>query len=161
MSSTNQLSDPNGSTIGLYTKAIGSLVVTGLTAYITAAGDGDITTTDVIVIVVAVIAALGVVWAIPSTPLWLSRFGKAIAAALVAGLSSLIIGLQDGGGLNQVETITAIIAFLTALGLVGVSPNAASSDPTDARGRIVPIGYETKQTLAGNPGVAPPPTSTR
>src|SRR5439155_1051762 len=98
-------------TIGLYTKAIGSLVVTGLTAYITAASDGHVTSTDWITIVIAVLAALGVVWAIPSTPAWLNRFGKAIAAALIAGLTSVVIGLQDDGGLSQVEGITAIIAF--------------------------------------------------
>jgi hypothetical protein len=155
MTVSNPSTRSSSSTTGLYAKAIGSIVVTGLTAYIAASADGSVSATEWITIVIAIVAALVVIWAIPSTPVWLARGGKAIAAAVIAALSSIIIGLEDGG-LSQAEIITAIVAFLTSLGLVAISPNAASSDPTDARGKIVPIDYQTKQTIAGNPGITPP-----
>lgn len=160
MSNVVVTEDP-GTQWGLYTKAIASLVVTGLTAYITAASDGDVTTVDWISIAIAVLAAAGVIWAIPNTPSWLATYGKSLAAALIAGLSSLIIGLTQGdNGLTQPELLTAIIGFITALGVVAIAPNAASSDPVDpATGHVIPISQEEKLEIATGivPGQEPPP----
>lgn len=156
------------SNIGIYVKALATLVVTGLTAYIAAAADGSVTAVEWVTIAIAVVVATGVVWAIPSTPKWFQSYGKAFAGALVAGLSSLAVGLSDGdpdgavGSLSQAEIITAIVAFIVALGLVAAAPNAASSDPTGVDGRIVPVSYATKQGLVGGqpPTATPPAAST-
>ena len=135
------------STIGLYTKALGTLVVTGLTAYITALADDSVNTQEWITIAIAVLVGTGVVWAVPSTPEVYRKYGKASAGALVAGLASVAVGLTDGGGLSQAEIVTAIVALITALGVVSISPNAASSDPVNAQGRIVPVSLSDKQAL--------------
>jgi len=147
------------STIGIYVKDLATLVVTGLTAYIAAVTDGDVTSIEWITIVISVLVASGIVWAIPSTPKWFQSYGKAFASALTAGLSSIAVGLLDAG-LSQAEIVTAVVAFITALGLVAASPNAAASDPVGADGRIVPVTYQAKQNLIGTPPPPVTPTTT-
>jgi hypothetical protein len=160
MSSNVTVTEDPGMQWGLYTKAIASLVVTGLTAYITAASDDVVTTVDWISIAIAVLAAAGIIWAIPNTPSWLATYGKSLAAALIAGLSSIIIGIQQGdNGLSQTEIITAIVGFIAALGVVAVAPNAASSDPVNpTTGQVVPITREEKLSMIVHDTAAPTAT---
>jgi hypothetical protein len=141
----------NKSTIGLYTKAIASLVVTGLTSYSTAAADGNVTGSEWLTTAIAVIAGTAIVWAIPQAPEWLRYYGKSVAAGLVAFLGSLIIGLQDGGGLSQAEITTAIAALIIGSGLVGIASNAASSDPVSvATKKIIPVSLDDKRAFTAD-----------
>lgn len=52
----------------------------------------------------------------------MSGYLKAIVAALIAGLGTLSAGLADNG-LTAQEIVTAIVAFLVALGGVYTAPN--------------------------------------
>ena len=51
-----------------YAKAIAGAVTAGLTAAATALTDGSVDPVESITIAIAVITALGVVWAVPNTP---------------------------------------------------------------------------------------------
>lgn len=52
----------------------------------------------------------------------IAPYAKAVIAALIAGLTAIATGLV-GGGLSWSEIITALIAFLVALGAVFSVPN--------------------------------------
>jgi len=54
------------------------------------------------------------------------QIAKAVTGALVAGLSSLLVGLEDGT-LNGTEGVAAVVAFLVALGAVWAVPNKPSA----------------------------------
>lgn len=49
-------------------------------------------------------------------------YAKALASALIAGLTGIATGLADGG-LSAQEYVYAAIAFLVGLGLVAAVPN--------------------------------------
>lgn len=56
----------------------------------------------------------------------MSKYAKAIVAAIIAGLTSLSTALVDGNGLDSVtdgQWVVAVIAFLTALAAVWAVPN--------------------------------------
>lgn len=56
----------------------------------------------------------------------MSKYAKAIVAALIAALTSLSTALVDGNGLDSVsdgQWVVAVIAFLTALTAVWAVPN--------------------------------------
>jgi hypothetical protein len=55
-------------------------------------------------------------------------YAKAIIAALVAGLSSVAVALEDGHITAQ-EGVTAAIATLVALGAVAAIPNKGTPLP--------------------------------
>jgi len=55
---------------------------------------------------------------------------KAVIAAIIAGLSSVVTGLVSGG-LTWSEGITAIIAFLIGLGAVFSVPNRSGASPVE------------------------------
>jgi hypothetical protein len=50
------------------------------------------------------------------------EYAKAILAALIAGLGSLSVGMQQDG-LSAYEIVTSILVFLTAAGVVWGVPN--------------------------------------
>lgn len=50
------------------------------------------------------------------------KYAKAVVGALVAGLSALLPGLEDGA-LSGPEWVTAAVAALVALGAVWAVPN--------------------------------------
>jgi hypothetical protein len=52
----------------------------------------------------------------------MSKYAKAIVGALVAGLTALLPVLD--GGVTAAEWVTAVVAFLVALGVVWAVPNA-------------------------------------
>jgi hypothetical protein len=84
---------------------------------------------------------------IPATPAWIATYGKAVFAGLAGAGSVIGTGLVDGS-LDQVEIVTAIIAFCVASGLTGAVSNAASSDPVDATtGRQVGLPGVVKQAM--------------
>jgi hypothetical protein len=56
----------------------------------------------------------------------MAAYAKAIVGALVTGLSTLLVGWEDGN-LNGTEITGAIIAFLVALGAVWAVPNRPSA----------------------------------
>jgi len=55
-------------------------------------------------------------------------YAKSILAAIIAGLSSLIVGLSDDT-LDTAEWLTAAVATLVALGAVYAVPNKPSEPP--------------------------------
>lgn len=57
-----------------------------------------------------------------------AQIAKAIVAALVAGLTAVVTGLDDNA-LTAREWVTALTAFLVALGATWAIPNAAAEDP--------------------------------
>ena len=52
----------------------------------------------------------------------IAPYMKAVVGALVAGLTALLPALADGA-INATEAVTAVIAFLVALGAVYAIPN--------------------------------------
>lgn len=63
----------------------------------------------------------------------MQRYAKAITGAVVAGLSTLALGLTDasaaGTDLTGQEWLTAAIAFLVGLGAVWAVPNKPDVPP--------------------------------
>lgn len=133
--------------IGLYAKAITATVVALLTATNGALSDGAITPVEWSVIAGAGLLALGAVWAVPNTPALVASYGKAGTAGLVAGAAAFGTGIADGT-MTPSDWILVILAVIGGTGLIAVVPNAASSDPTDAAGKPVPIPAEVKAELA-------------
>ena len=134
--------------IGLYAKALATLVVAGAGSVVSALSDNVITPSEWIAAVILMLGSSGIVWAVPMTPEWLSTYGKSAAAGLAAGLSAIGTGLADGLGLSQAEIITAVIALAMGSGLVASTSNAASSDPVNPEtGKIVPVSLAEKKTL--------------
>ncbi|MET9123029.1 hypothetical protein [Streptomyces sp. NPDC004528] len=60
----------------------------------------------------------------------LSRYAKAVVAAVVAGSGSLATALNDGT-VTATEAVTVVLAVLGALGITWAVPNrAATPSPT-------------------------------
>lgn len=59
-----------------------------------------------------------------------SQYAKAIVGAVIAGLSALGTGLDDGN-LSTQEIVTAIIACLVALGVVFGVPNGQATSEVE------------------------------
>lgn len=57
----------------------------------------------------------------------MAHYAKAIVGALVAGLGALVTGLSDEA-LSTAEWLIALIAFLTALGVVWAVPNRPATE---------------------------------
>lgn len=124
--------------IGIYSKAVSAAVVAGLAAAITALADNTIGVPDGVAIALAVLGALGAVWAVPNLPAGVARYGKAATAGLIAGLGSVATALTSTSGISAAEWLGVAIAVIGGLGLTAVVPNAVRSDEfaRDARGRF-------------------------
>jgi hypothetical protein len=61
----------------------------------------------------------------------MGKYAKAIVAALIAGASVLLTGLDDDV-VTRMEWISTLIAALSALGITYAVPNRPA-DPVDAR----------------------------
>lgn len=114
------------STIGLYTKAILTALVSAMGAATTALQDGHIDTQEWFTIVIGLLIGGGLVWAIPNLSSGVARYGKAITAAVVAFLSALAAALLDGV-ITPNEWIIIFGALITGSGLVSIAPNAEVS----------------------------------
>lgn len=55
-------------------------------------------------------------------------YAKAVTAAIVAGLTAILTGLDDGG-ISWSDGVAALIAFFVALGAVWAIPNSPK-EPT-------------------------------
>ena len=145
--------------VGLYAKALAAAAVAGLGAYSTAIQDGSgLSASEVVGLIITVLVAAGAVWAVPNIPDGVRVYGKMFVGAIVAGLGTLGTGFTDGS-LSQVEVISAVVAFIVALGLVGVTSNAASSDLVDPdTKKILPVTSETKYELYNERVVKANPT---
>lgn len=114
--------------IGTYTKCIIAAVMAGVTAAITALNDnGNITLLEWVVVASAVVVTGGAVFAVPNVPASVRRYGKAIVAAVLAGLGSVAVALTDGG-VSNAEWLTIALAVIGGLGPTYIAPNAALSD---------------------------------
>lgn len=123
--------------VGVYAKAAAGVVVAGLGAAITALEDGRISGAEWIAIVVAALVALGAVWAIPSLPDTVRRYGKEGAAGVIAGLGVIATALT-GGGVTAADILTAIGALIVGSGLTGVTPNARTTEVSVTARRAAP-----------------------
>jgi hypothetical protein len=103
-----------------YTKAGLAIVVSILGALTVALGSGNTDFSDIsaqkwIIAALAVVGSGGLVWWTENGPY--APTIKAIIAFLSAGLSSLVIALEDNH-INQAEWLTALSAAVLATGLV-------------------------------------------
>jgi hypothetical protein len=53
----------------------------------------------------------------------MAPYAKAVAGAVVAGLTALLPAIQDGNGVSAAEWIVVAIAVLGGLGIVYAVPN--------------------------------------
>lgn len=114
------------STIGLIAKAIVGAAVAAAGAVTTALQNGHIELVEWVAIALAFFVALGAIWATPNLPDGVKRYGKAIVAALVAGLAAVGTALIDGN-ISPDEWVVIVIALLSGSGLVYVAPDAPAS----------------------------------
>jgi len=114
--------------VGLIAKAIIAAAVSAASAAVTALQNGHIDVQEWIVIALAFVVGLGAVWAVPNLPTGIARYGKAITAAVLAGLSAYATAATTGGWIPSTdELIVIIIALLSGAGLVAAAPNAPVS----------------------------------
>lgn len=59
----------------------------------------------------------------------ISRYWKAVVAALAAGAGSLATALNDDSTVTGAEGLTAVVAVLGALGVTYLVPNRKPSKP--------------------------------
>ncbi len=113
---------------GPYGKALIAVVVTAIGAFSTALGPGDrnigdLSGTDWIQIILAVLASGGLVWFVENVAGLAGGIIKAAIAFLTAGFTSLLVGLQDDV-LTQSEILVALGAAIIATGFVYQISNA-------------------------------------
>lgn len=60
----------------------------------------------------------------------MGKYAKAIVAAVIAGASVLLTGLDDDV-VTRMEWISVLIAALSALGITYAVPNSAAAVPTE------------------------------
>lgn len=123
--------------VGLIAKAIIAAAVSAASAAVTALQNGHIDVQEWVVIALAAIVGLGAVWAVPNLPDGIKRYGKAITAALIAGLSAYATAATTGGWVPTAnEWIVIVIALLSGAGLVAAAPNAPASTNIPPRPEI-------------------------
>lgn len=115
-------------TIGLWTKAILSMIGAALGAALVALQDGHIESFEWVTIVVGALAALTVISFIRNATSGVLYYARAGTAAVIACLTAVGTGLADGQGLTANELIVAALALITALP-VSIAPDAKDSDP--------------------------------
>ena len=114
------------------TKAIAGGLAAAGTAFTTAALDGDVTGTEWATVVVAAVAALGVVWAVSSPVL------KAITGAVVTAVTAWSAAYSDQL-VTPIEWVGIMLGLAAALALVGVTEN---SDPVEPVAIVVEGRHE-------------------
>ncbi len=122
---------------GMYPKAILAIVVSAIGALVAALGTGatdfeDIDAKSWLIAAVAVLGSGGMVWLTQNGPA--APYIKAVMAFLTAGISSLVISLDDDH-LSRAEQLTALAAAIVATGFV--FQFAGKDDPPDG-GAVVP-----------------------
>lgn len=106
-------------------KAIVAALIAAGTSLATALDDGGISTGEWITAALAILGSAGVVWYVANGPGF--EYAKAVVGALTAGLTSLLVAIEDDV-LTQQEWVTAVVATLLGLGLVAAVPNAPPED---------------------------------
>lgn len=106
-----------------YAKAIVAVLVSLAGAVVTALGTSpeqsfdQLGTKDWLVAIVAVLGSGGMVWLVTNLPGLAGGIAKALVAGGTAGISSLVVALDDGV-INQAEWLTAFSAAVLATGFV-------------------------------------------
>ena len=103
-----------------YVKALAAVVVSALGALVVALGTGatdfdDISTQQWLIAAGAVLGSGGLVWLTENGPA--APAIKAVMAFLSAGISSLVLALEDDQ-LSRAEQLTALAAAIVATGFV-------------------------------------------
>lgn len=104
----------------MYLKALAAVIVSALGALVVALGTGatdfgDISTQQWLIAALAVLGSGGLVWLTENGPH--APAIKAVMALLSAGVSSVVVALDDGV-LTRAEQLTAVSAAVVATGLV-------------------------------------------
>jgi hypothetical protein len=111
-----------------YAKALVTLVISFLGALVTALGTGNnasfgsIDLKHWLIAMATVVGSTGMVALVENIPGVAGTVAKAIVAFLSAGIGSLIIALNDNH-ISQAEGLVALIAAISATGLVYQVPN--------------------------------------
>jgi hypothetical protein len=118
--------------VGQYAKAIVGAVLAGGMAVITALEAGRVEGVEWATVAGTLLLALGAVFAVPNMPDGVRRYGKAIVGGLVAAVGAAGTALVGGWPFSPDEWLAIVVALVSGLGLVAVTPNAALSDVTVA-----------------------------
>jgi drug/metabolite transporter (DMT)-like permease len=110
--------------ISVYSKSIAFLIATAFGAVIAANTDGDVSVTEWVNVLIAVVGA-ALVYLVPNLPDGIKAYAKTFVAAIVAGLTVLASALISGG-IETNEWLQIGMAILGALG-VFIVPNATPS----------------------------------
>lgn len=127
----------------MYPKAILAVVVSALGALAVALGTGatdfgDIDTKSWLLAALAVLGSGGLVWLTQNGPA--APYIKALVAFLSAGISSLVVALDDDH-ISRAEQLTAFAAAVVATGFV--FQFAGPSDPPDGGAVGAPVEPQT------------------
>lgn len=118
--------------MGPYVKAVAAIVVSALGALTVALGTGHtdfdaIDTQTWLVAALAVLGSGGFVWFVENVQGVAGGVIKAVLAFLTAGISALVVALDDDV-LTRAEQLTAFSAAIVATGLVYQLTNAPGED---------------------------------
>jgi hypothetical protein len=119
---------------GLYAKAINAAIILVAGVFVTGLADGHMSTAEYIA---AGIALLRGVLLFGVRPEWgkVGVYLPLILTAVIATASQLIVALEDNAGISQVELVSLLIVFATAIGSTFATPNAVKSDAL----RVTPV----------------------
>lgn len=128
----------------MYPKAILAVVVSAIGALVVALGTGNTDFSDIdakswLIAALAVLGSGGLVWLTQNGPA--APYIKAVIAFLTAGISSLVVALDDDV-ITRAEQLTAFAAAVVATGFV--YQFAGPSDPPDGGAVGAPAQPTTK-----------------
>lgn len=124
--------------IGLIAKAVIGAAVAAAGSVTAALQDGHIELVEWVTIAASFLVAFAAVWAVPNLPTGVRSYGKAITAALVAGLGALATALTSGGWPPSAdEWVVIVLALLSGAGLVYTAPNAPTSVDIQPANRVL------------------------
>jgi GT2 family glycosyltransferase len=104
-------------------KAIVAALVALGASLVVALDDDTVTSQEWLTAVLAILGSAGVVWYVSNGPG--SQYAKAIVGSLTAGITTLLVALEDNIITHQ-EWVKTFVAAIVGLGIVAIVPNAAA-----------------------------------
>jgi hypothetical protein len=135
-----------GEVLGTWGKAVVGVLVAFLGSY-SAVRTGGVSPGEWIGVASTTIGAGGVIWAVPKAPRWLHSYGKPTAGAITTALGVLGTAWAVHNDITTQHVIDAVVAGLLNFAGPAIVSNAASSDPVNTRGHLVPVSEEVKAAL--------------
>lgn len=111
-----------------YLKAVLAVIVSAAGAVVVALGTassgdaGDIDNKTWLIAILAILGSGGLVWLVENVPAYAAGIAKSALAFLTAGISALVIALDDNL-ISQAEWLTALSAAVVATGFVYQATN--------------------------------------